>query len=113
MRNVIRAWVTTSLGVPERLGRGGAHSLGRVHVVQSDQFLQRSNIHDNGVVDSSPIGDALRRDTTLKVGERRLVPPYRHGGFEPQVRFNERHWDLAATPAGPLPNTGSGERLSR
>lgn len=63
------------------------------------------------LTDSSPIGEALRRDTTLTVGERRLVPLHLHCGIEPQIRFNGRPWELAATPAGPLPNTGSGERL--
>lgn len=64
------------------------------------------------LMDDFPIGEALRRDTTLTVGERRLVPLHLHCGIEPQVRFNGQPWDLTATPAGPVPNTGSGERLA-
>lgn len=63
------------------------------------------------LIDGSPIGEALRRDTTLTIGERRLVPLHLHCGVQPQVRFNGRHWDLAATPGGPLPDTGAGEPL--
>ena len=61
--------------------------------------------------DDSPIGEPLADDTTLRPGERRLAPLYLHCGISPQIRFNERTWDLSDTPLGPVPETGAGDEV--
>lgn len=55
--------------------------------------------------DRSPVGEPLvgpdgKEDRTLRVGERRLLSLNLHCGIGPQVRFNDRRWDLSERPLG-------------
>lgn len=61
--------------------------------------------------DESPVGEPLGEDTELRPGERRLIPLGLHCGIGPQLQFNERTWNLADTPLGPVPETGAGDEV--
>lgn len=83
-----------------------------------------SSASDNGSVtptssilagprDTSPFGEPFLSspDKRLTVGERRLLPVHLHCGIARTLEINERHWALAETPTGAVPETGAGDRI--